>query len=118
MAEIDDDFVYGKKNGKMKQSMERRSEDDEDNDHSGCSSSEGHEKGVSKGALVDGEKGDGANEAERNEGKRKQRYEGWPACHSGRGFYGMGGPEHMAELLEAFSKQGLKVAVLVGGIGV
>jgi hypothetical protein len=30
----------------------------------------------------------------------------------------MGGPEHMAELLEAFSKQGLKVAVLVGGIGV
>ena len=32
-------------------------------------------------------------------------------------FTGMGGPEHMAELLEAFSKQMFEVAVFVGGIG-
>lgn len=30
----------------------------------------------------------------------------------------MGGPEHVAELLEAFSKQMFEVAVLVGGVGV
>jgi len=65
-----------------------------------------------------------AKEVERNEGGREQRHEaidlaneGWPACHSGRGFYGMGGPEHVAELLEAFSKQKFEVAVLVGEIG-
>jgi hypothetical protein len=40
--------------------------------------------------------------------------EDWLACHSGRRFYGMGGPEHMAELLEAFSKQMLEVAVFAG----
>jgi hypothetical protein len=66
-----------------------------------------------------------AKEAEWNEGGRERRHEaidlaneGWPACHNGRGFYGMGGPEHVAELLEAFSKQMFEVAVLVGGVGV
>ena len=69
------------------------------------------------------ERAEKAKEAELNEGGRERRHEAidvanddWPACHNGRGFYAIGA-KHVAELLEAFSKQTFEVAVLVGGIG-
>lgn len=59
------------------------------------------------------EQAERAKEAELNEAIDIAN-EGWPACHNGRGFYGIVGPKHVAELLEAFSKQTFEVAVLVG----
>jgi len=50
-AEEIEDVTYRKKDEKTKQSSKRRSEDNEDKDHSSCSSSEDHEKGYPKRRL-------------------------------------------------------------------
>jgi hypothetical protein len=65
-----------------------------------------------------------AGEAEWNEGRRKRRHEAINATMrvgqlvtAVEDFTEWEDPDHMAELLEAFFKQMLEVAVLVGGIG-